>query len=34
MVDRPNSGHGNRSLNLSQTLDELLGITKKGTHNF
>ncbi|GMR48532.1 hypothetical protein PMAYCL1PPCAC_18727, partial [Pristionchus mayeri] len=29
MVDRPTSGHGNRSLNLSQTLDELLGITKK-----
>lgn len=34
MVERPNSGHGNRSLNLSQTLDELLGITKKGKHYF
>ncbi|GMT24834.1 hypothetical protein PFISCL1PPCAC_16131, partial [Pristionchus fissidentatus] len=28
-MDRPSSGHGNRSLNLSQTLDELLGIGKK-----
>ncbi|GMS95922.1 hypothetical protein PENTCL1PPCAC_18097, partial [Pristionchus entomophagus] len=32
MVDRPTSGHGNRSLNLSQTLDELLGISRKGAN--